>query len=55
MIAFGIIWGLFASVFLSGLLAREKGRSTVAWVIAALFFGPLALLAIAGLPRIKGG
>lgn len=47
------VWIWLASVILCGIVAREKKRLTIAWVIAGIFFGPLALLAISGLPTAR--
>ena len=47
------LWWLAAWVacaLFSGHLAEQKGRCTACWLLWGLLFGPLALLAAAGLP-----
>jgi hypothetical protein len=39
-----------ASIVFSIWLAAEKDRSLVAWTILAILFGPVTLIAIAGMP-----
>ena len=54
MEAFVIVVGFFwwiAAIFFTAWLAGEKGRSPGVWAILAVFFSPLALLAIIGAPR----
>jgi hypothetical protein len=38
------------SAIFSSALAEAKGCNTTSWAVAGFFFGPLALLAIAGMP-----
>ena len=52
MLAVGLgllLW--FVNVALTGKIASRKRRDDGAWAVAALFFGPLALLAVHLLPR----
>ena len=37
----------------AGAAAGDKGHGTVAWAIAGLCFGPIALLAVIALPDLK--
>ena len=39
-----------ASAFLSKTLAAQKARNSNRWLLAGLLFGPLGLIAAAGLP-----
>ena len=46
-VLFFLVWipcGLFAAA-----IAGDKGHSTIAWFFGGLFFGPIALIAAAGL------
>lgn len=48
----GIFFGLwFLTMALTGWLARRRGRDDGMWALVALFLGPIALLAVALLPR----
>lgn len=46
-----ILLAWFVIVGLTGWLASRKGRDDGAWATLALFFGPIALIAIIVLPR----
>ena len=49
----GIFFGLwFATIALTGWLARRRGRDDGLWAVAALFLGPIALVAVMLLPRV---
>jgi len=45
-----VLW--FVNMGVTGWLAGRKGRDGGLWSVLALFIGPLALLAVALLPRI---
>jgi len=63
MTGFLIFWSVVSwivNLILTGWLAGEKGRSVGAWVLLAVFFPWLAIIALAGAPQIshlgfKGG
>ena len=40
------------SDFLSAFVANERGRETLFWALAGLLTGPVALLALIGLPSL---
>ena len=46
-----IVW--FSAAFFCGEVASQKGYSGIAWAIGGLFFGFIALIAVAGLPDRK--
>lgn len=46
---FLLLW--FVNVALTGKIASRKGRDDGAWAVAALFIGPIALIAVVLLPR----
>ena len=46
-----IVW--FSAAFFCGEVAYQKGYSGTAWAIGGLFFGFIALIAVAGLPDRK--
>ena len=46
------IW--IVSAVLSAVLARAKGRSVGAWLFVGFLFGPLGLVASAGMPTYTG-
>ena len=46
-----IVW--FSAAFFCGEVAYQKGYSGIAWAIGGLFFGFIALIAVAGLPDRK--
>lgn len=48
---------LVAVIFgvVSGLIARVKGRSTMAWFVAGLIIGPFALIVAAMPPKAREG
>ncbi len=58
---FGIEGGLiimamvlnFSSALFSAYVASEKKRSKIEWFICGIVFGPVALLAIAGMPCLE--
>ena len=45
------LWWWAAAIGFTAWLAGEKGRNPVEWGIAAVFFNPVALLALIGAPR----
>ncbi len=62
MTGFLIFYGVVSwivNLILTGWLANEKGRSVGSWVILAVFFPWLAIIALAGAPedqnRFRGG
>jgi hypothetical protein len=46
-----VIWILV--IFASAKVAEKKGRRRWLWILLAIFFGPLALVAVALLPSVK--
>ncbi len=45
-----LLWAFLLNIAITiavGVLARDKGRSVAGWVIFSLFFGVIALIAIA--------
>ncbi len=45
-----LLWAFLLNIAIAiavGVLARDKGRSVAGWVIFSLFFGVIALIAIA--------
>jgi hypothetical protein len=42
-----------ACMYFSGQIASRKGRSLKAWLWLAAVFGPVALIAVAVLPRLQ--
>lgn len=44
-----LLW--FVNIGLTGKLAERKARDDGAWAVAAIFIGPIALIAVALLPR----
>jgi hypothetical protein len=48
-----LLVGALACAFFTRSLAESKGHNSDVWVMAGLFFGPLALLAAVGLPDLK--
>ena len=53
MFIFIVLIGSIISAFLCSNVAKAKGYSSASWFFAGLFFGVLALLAVAGLPNQK--
>ena len=53
LIVVAFFWWLSA-IFFTAWLAGEKGRSPIIWAILAVFFSPLALIALIGAPIKKG-
>jgi hypothetical protein len=47
----GLLWG--ASAIAGGYVAVQKGREVHEGVIFGVVFGPLGMLAVAGLPNVK--
>lgn len=56
-IALFFAWIWLGSVVLAPMVADGKGHSLGGWIVTAICFGPLALVAAAGLPdrRPQGG
>jgi len=46
-------WG--AAIGFTGWLAHEKGRHPLLWGLLAVFFSPIALIALIGAPRKEKG
>ena len=44
-----LLWFHFSAACLTYVVADDKGHPPVLWVLLALFFGPFALIAIAGM------
>ena len=53
MFIFIVLIGSIVCAFLCSNVAKAKGYSSSSWFLAGLFFGVLALLAVAGLPNQK--
>ena len=45
-----LAWAWLSSVILSAVVAQSKGQGAIEWIFFSLLFGPLALLAVVGLP-----
>jgi len=42
-----------ACIYLSGWIARQRGRSTKRWLLLGALFGPIAPVVVALLPRVR--
>ena len=55
MTGFFIFWGIVSwivNIILTGWLAKQKERSVLSWIVLAVFFPLLAIIALAGAPAI---
>lgn len=48
-----LFWILFA--IFTGVVANNKGRNVVGWVVLGLLFGIFALIIVAVLPKLENG
>ena len=52
LIAVVVIWWLGCAIF-AGMIAQAKGLPAVAWTVAGLIFGVVALLAVGFMPASR--
>lgn len=53
IVILSILWVVIGCGLLTAYVAGEKGRSSIAWFFCGLLFGPLGLIAIAGIPSAQ--